>query len=66
MVCELSKRTHSSYIPRMFHALCSFDIVHSDVWGPSKRTRSSYIPRMFRAPCIFDIVHSQDPPLLLL
>ena len=38
VVCELSKHTHSSYIPRMSHAPSTFDIIHSNVWGPSPVT----------------------------
>ncbi len=35
VVCELSKHTHTSYIPRMHHTPSLFDFIHSDVWGPS-------------------------------
>ena len=34
-VCELSKHTHSSYIPRMHHYDNVLSIVHSDVWDAS-------------------------------
>ena len=38
VVCELSKHIRSSYIPRMSRAPSPFDIIHSDVWGPSPVT----------------------------
>ena len=38
IVCELSKHVRSSYIPRMHRAPAAFDIIHSDVWGPSPVT----------------------------
>jgi hypothetical protein len=34
-VCELSKHTHTSYIPRIHRPSSVFDLIHSDVWGPS-------------------------------
>uniref|UniRef100_A0A2N9J940 Integrase catalytic domain-containing protein n=1 Tax=Fagus sylvatica TaxID=28930 RepID=A0A2N9J940_FAGSY len=34
-VCELSKHTRTSYIPRMHRPSSVFDLIHSDVWGPS-------------------------------
>ena len=34
-ICELSKHTRTSYIPRMHRAPSAFDLIHSDVWGPS-------------------------------
>uniref|UniRef100_A0A2N9I305 Integrase catalytic domain-containing protein n=1 Tax=Fagus sylvatica TaxID=28930 RepID=A0A2N9I305_FAGSY len=33
--CELSKHTRTSYIPRMHRTSSVFDLIHSDVWGPS-------------------------------
>lgn len=35
MVCELSKHTRTSYIPRMHHAPSCFDLIHTGMWGPS-------------------------------
>ena len=35
MVCELSKHTRTSYIPRMHRTPSLFYLIHSDVWGPS-------------------------------
>ncbi|XP_028073221.1 uncharacterized protein LOC114275392 isoform X1 [Camellia sinensis] len=35
MVCELSKHTRTSYIPYVTRAPSAFDLIHSDVWGPS-------------------------------
>ena len=35
VVCELSKHTRTSYIPRMHRAPSAFDLIHSNVWGPS-------------------------------
>uniref|UniRef100_A0A2N9FD26 Integrase catalytic domain-containing protein n=1 Tax=Fagus sylvatica TaxID=28930 RepID=A0A2N9FD26_FAGSY len=35
VVCELSKHTRTSYIPRMHRTSSIFDLIHSDVWGPS-------------------------------
>ena len=32
VVCELSKHTHTSYIPHMSRAPSMFDLTHSDVW----------------------------------
>ncbi|GFY85851.1 hypothetical protein Acr_04g0005890 [Actinidia rufa] len=40
-VCELSKHTRASYIPRMLRAPSAFDLIHSDVWGPSPVTALS-------------------------
>lgn len=40
-VCELSKHTRTSYIPRMHRAPRAFDLIHSDVWGPSPVTALS-------------------------
>jgi hypothetical protein len=34
-VCELSKHTRTSYIPRMHRPSSVFDLIHFDVWGPS-------------------------------
>ena len=41
MVCELSKHTRTSYIPRMHHAPSVFDPIHYDVWSPSPVTALS-------------------------
>ncbi|XP_028094616.1 uncharacterized protein LOC114294675 [Camellia sinensis] len=35
VTCELSKHIRTSYIPHMTRAPCAFDLIHSDVWGPS-------------------------------
>jgi transposase InsO family protein len=35
VVCELSKHTRTSYISRMHRTSSIFDLIHSDVWGPS-------------------------------
>ena len=35
VVCELSKHTCTSYIPQMHRIPRLFDLIHSDVWGPS-------------------------------
>ncbi|KAL5729693.1 hypothetical protein ACHQM5_002605 [Ranunculus cassubicifolius] len=40
-VCALSKHTRSSYISRMHRTPCAFDLIHSDVWGPSPVTSLS-------------------------
>ena len=40
-MCELSKHTRSHYIPRMHRAPSVFDIIHTDVWGPSPITACS-------------------------
>jgi hypothetical protein len=34
-VCEVSKHTCTSYILRMHRTSSVFDLIHSDVWGPS-------------------------------
>ena len=34
VVCEFSKHTRTSYIPRMHRAPNAFDLIHYDVWGP--------------------------------
>ena len=34
-VCELSKHTRTSYISRMHRPSSVFDLIHSNVWGPS-------------------------------
>ena len=41
VVCELSKHTRSSYLPRINRAPTAFHIIHSDVWGPSPVTAAS-------------------------
>lgn len=41
VVCELSKHTRSNYIPRISRAPSIFDLIHSDVWGPSPVTAFS-------------------------
>ena len=38
VICELSKYTRTSYIPRMHRAPSAFDLIYSDVWGPSPVT----------------------------
>ena len=35
VVCELSKHTRTSHIPRMHRTSSIFYLIHSDVWGPS-------------------------------
>ena len=40
-VCELSKHTRTTYIFRMHHAPSAFDLIHSNVWGPSLVTTLS-------------------------
>ena len=34
-ICALSKHVRNSYIPRMHRSPDMFDLIHSDVWGPS-------------------------------
>ena len=41
VVCELSKHTRSSYLPRINHAPTAFQIIHFDIWGPSPVTAVS-------------------------
>lgn len=33
--CELAKHNHVSFLPTMIHTIALFDLIHSDVWGPS-------------------------------
>ena len=42
VVCELSNHVCTSYIPRMHRAPTAFDLIHSDVWGPSPVTALSH------------------------
>ena len=35
VICELSKHSRFSYIPRMHRTPSTFDLIHLDVWGPS-------------------------------
>ena len=42
MVCELSKHIRTSYIPRMHQAPRAFDLIHTDVLGPSLVTALSH------------------------
>lgn len=34
--CILSKQTKSSYLPKPYRPSCPFNLVHSDIWGPSR------------------------------
>jgi hypothetical protein len=43
VVCEISKPSRSSYIPRMHRALSDFDLIHSNVWGPHLSRPSSLL-----------------------